>query len=381
MTSERCIFEGEFGEIHIPDLLTFLDMLGRTGTLELTRDDEKKCVYWDRGEIIYATSSAERQQVASYLSVNGWVAPDALEEARAEADAEDAVVKALIKAGALDPTFLPRAVRDLVLDIVYSAFEWNAGRFRFLLTDQPYPERVALKTSVSNIIMDGGRRMDEWQRIREAIPHDEVYPQRAAEEEAATVKLPELEQAILGLVDGQRTVAGIIREVEHDQFTVLGALMQLDNAGMIDFSEEPAIVAADDTLELEVPGLSEFERQQATRTLETFNNIFSGIHDRVVAVKGSQGTSRYAKTLLKPSFQKEGLFVGVEFEADGKLPIGPVLVNVAQADQDQRMSRLKGTLDRLLAQLVVQLDKSYDAKDKRAVSDLIAREKSRLAEA
>ena len=63
MSAGRCIFQGEFGEVRIPDLLTFLDMLGKTGTLEVRRGQDFKRIWWERGEIVFADSAAPSEQV------------------------------------------------------------------------------------------------------------------------------------------------------------------------------------------------------------------------------------------------------------------------------------------------------------------------------
>lgn len=384
MTSDRCIFQGELGEIHLPDLLTFLDMIQRTGTLEVKRAAEEKRLFWDRGEIVHAESTLPAEQLGEYLRVNGWVTLEALARARGKLGPEAGdgeLVKTLVDADDLDASFLPNAVRKLILDIVYSVFEWNEGDFRFVSTSEPHPEKTSLRTSVSNIIMEGSRRLDEWQRIRETFAHDGLFP-HPSEDEDAVVNLPPLEREILEACDGTRPIAEIIQSVPHDQFTVLGSLLTLANAGVVVVAEEPRRPSGEDeTIDVEpVDGLSEFERESANRTIAAFNNMFAGIHEKIRAVKGDEGTERYAATLRKQSFQRAGVFSGVDFEDGGLLPPAPILANVAQLPEEERLKRLKGTLDRLLAQLVVQLDAAYDAEDKKAVSELIAREKATIAE-
>ena len=89
MSEGKCVFEGLFGEIHIPDLLTLLDMLGKTGTLELRREDELKKLYWQDGEIIFADSVSPEEQITGYLCSNGWLSPEALADAKNDNDAGD----------------------------------------------------------------------------------------------------------------------------------------------------------------------------------------------------------------------------------------------------------------------------------------------------
>ena len=160
MSPGQVIFQGEFGEILIPDILTFLDMIGKTGTLSVTREGERKRIFWDRGEIAFADSSVKDEQIGDYLCLNGWIDAAAREAVKPNAERPDDLIKSLLRSGALEPAVLPKALKLLVLDIVYSLFDWHEGSFTFEITPAAYGEKVVLKTSVSNIIMEGTRRMD-----------------------------------------------------------------------------------------------------------------------------------------------------------------------------------------------------------------------------
>lgn len=374
MTTQRCIFEGEFGEILIPDLLTFLDMLGKTGTLEMRKDDVKKRIHWHHGEIVFADSTAPGERLGAYLVRNGWVTREALDEARKAAKSDADVVKRLIVAGAVRSDLLPRSERDLVLDIVYSIFEWKAGTFRFVLTPEPHAERVVLRTSVSNIIMEGSRRLDEWKRIRDSFKSDQVYPHVVADHGAASLQLPPIELDVLAQVTGKRTIAEIVAAVEHDHFTVMNALLTLSSAGVIGVQDAPV------AHEQPADALPDEEREVAVELLQAFNNIFENLLERIRRIKGEEAAARFDATLGQPSFQRGGPFAGVTFTAGGRIPPGAVLANLAGMPEAERLAKLKGSLDRLLAKQVLMLDTTYPPAEKQAVSELIAREKERIGQ-
>ena len=371
MSDERAIFEGRLGEINVPDVLTFLDMLGKTGTLEVRHEDAVRRLYWDSGEICFADSTIASETLPGWLQLNGQVSPEAVQDARKAAEQEEGIVAELVKMGELDPSGLPKALRGLVLDIVYALFEWDAGRFAFSLTDEAHAEKVVLRTSCSNIIMEGSRRLDEWRRIRQVFTSDEVYPCTAAGEPPASVKLSDVEEELLGHVDGKKTVSELVQVTGHDHFTTLTALHALLTTGFITISTDGPVSSPGGN------GLDGDEAQVASTIVDVFNNIFAGIHQRVAEVKGDPGREKFKATLKKPSFQKAGVFQGIAFGDDGRLPADAVLRNVAGVEE-QRIQRLKGSMDRLLAQQVLQVDTSYPREAKHAVSELISKEKERL---
>lgn len=372
MSESRAIFQGTLGDINVPDVLTFLDMLGKTGTLEVRHATDVRRLYWDSGEICFADSSIPAETLPGWLALNGKVSREAVEDARKAAKKEEDVVTELVKMGELDPSGLPRSLRELVLDIVYALFEWDGGEFAFSLTDEPHEEKVVLRTSCSNIIMEGSRRLDEWRRIRTVFPNDDVFLALPEGEPQASVKLSDVEEELLGHVDGKKTVADLVQATGHDHFTTLTALHALLTTGHVEVSDEAQQGPAGGN------GLDGDEAEVASTIVEVFNNIFAGIHERVVEVKGDAGRDRFRSTLSKPSFQKAGVFQGVSFADDGRLPTDAVLRNVASVEDEQRIQRLKGSMDRLLAQQVLQVDTSYPREAKHAVSELISKEKERL---
>jgi hypothetical protein len=374
MSTQRSIFQGEFGEILIPDLLTFLDMLGKTGSLEVRRDEVTKRIHWHQGEIVFADSTDPLESFGEYLLRNGWVTREQLDTARAACKRDSDLVKNLIRGGALRPDLLPKSERSLVLDIVYSIFEWKSGTFRFILTPEPHAEKVVLKTSVSNIIMEGSRRLDEWTRIRQSFSSDEIFPHVVSGQAATTLQLPPIELDVLAQVDGQKTIADIVGSVEHDQFTVLNALLTLHSAGVIAVSDAPVAE------EVEDGALSAEQRAAVTQLIEGYNNIFASLLERVRRIKGEEAATRFDATLGQPSFQRGGAFAGLTFTADGRLPLQAVLGNVARMPDDGRVAKLKGSLDRLLAKQVLMLDTTYPPSEKQAISELIAREKERMGQ-
>jgi len=385
MASDRIIFQGEFGEILIPDLLTFLDMLGKTGSLEVTRNDITKRIFWSDGEIVFADSTQQDEQIGDYLVRNGWVSREALAKARDAGGSADALIMTLIRNGDLQAQILPRTVKSLVLDIVYSIFEWKEGTFRFVLTGEAHAERVVLKTSVSNIIMEGSRRLDEWNRIRSTFASDDVRLAPASVGDSTLAQLSPVEIDVLDGVDGQRTIADIVSVVEHDQFSVLNALLTLYGLGLIrkvtpltPVAKPAPAPAATAAAPASGNGLSADEHAVAAEIVGAFNNIFADLHDRIERLKGTAGLSRFAEALEQDTFQRSAILAGVKFAQDGRLSEETIVRNLSPLPAAERLQKLRGSLDRLLARQVLQLDTTYPAAEKQAFSELIAREKARI---
>jgi hypothetical protein len=102
------------------------------------------------------------------------------------------------------------------------------------LVDEEVPERGATPLSVSTqaLLMDGIRRVDEMTLFRARIPDPSV--RLARREPRRPVPLQATEQALLALVDGQRTVEGIAAAAHLSEFDATKVLYHLAEAGYLE---------------------------------------------------------------------------------------------------------------------------------------------------
>ena len=79
-------------------------------------------------------------------------------------------------------------------------------------------EMIPLQVDVTGIIMEGTRRVDEWSRIREVIPHEVMIPIDG--ETIPPADLDEVGRTIVKAIDGKRTIAEIELETRSSVFLV-----------------------------------------------------------------------------------------------------------------------------------------------------------------
>jgi hypothetical protein len=64
-----------------------------------------------------------------------------------------------------------QCVRQHILDIVYRLFTWNEGLFRFDANVVPPPDRITVPINLESVIMEGSRRLKEWERLQDELPN------------------------------------------------------------------------------------------------------------------------------------------------------------------------------------------------------------------
>ena len=54
------IIQGSLKAISVPDLLTFINMIKKTGVLQLRQTSLTKQIYWEQGEVVFASFERPR---------------------------------------------------------------------------------------------------------------------------------------------------------------------------------------------------------------------------------------------------------------------------------------------------------------------------------
>src|SRR5262249_24491233 len=112
---------------------------------------------------------------------------------------------------------------------VYAVLLVGDGMFYFLDTFDEKRLAARQNISVSALLMEGVRRMDETRYFRDRIPSDQHVPDRVPNRAPPE---PELQKAFQA-VDGAGSVADICRVVEQGEFEVTQVLFQLVQSGHV----------------------------------------------------------------------------------------------------------------------------------------------------
>ena len=346
------VLSGDIRFIPLADVMLLLHNNGRTGSLRCSRAGVTKTMEWEKGELVFARSTAPGDRLGAFLLARGVVTAPQLQQADPLVGSQDRLGKALVRLGLLTPSALWEAVRGQTTEIIYSLFHWKDGLFEFREGDPP-KEKIALETSLMNLIMEGTRRLDEWSRVREKIQSDRVVlaPVKALDEALRGVKLSDLERTVLGLVDARRTVREIIGLVAREEFETWQALHALLSAGLIRvqlLAFDPADAAAP------AEG-APVDDAVLDRTLTRYGDAVAEILSRAATRGGAGEVTRLRRKLQRATFEQADLLKELAIETDGRIDRRVLLANVSDFPPGKRASVLKGALDRLVQTIVEEL--------------------------
>ena len=236
------------------DLLQWLSLGQKTGTLVISNQRVEKKIFFRNGRVISSASNDPREYLGQFLMSHGYLTEPELKKAM-EVQQQSGILlgKILVMIDVINEPDLVRFMRLKAEEEIYDIFLWNDGDFYFVDDELPQMEMIPLQVDVTGIIMEGTRRVDEWARIRETIPNEAVIPQLV--KEVDYTDLEEVEEPIVRAIDGKRTIADLVLESRSSAFTVsstVSALVRHGFAKLVDPStqkmravvEERAVAAA-----------------------------------------------------------------------------------------------------------------------------------------
>ncbi|HUF36463.1 MAG TPA: DUF4388 domain-containing protein [Gemmatimonadales bacterium] len=226
--------KGSLKEASLPDVIQLLFLGRRTGCLALADRQNFGTIYFDEGQIVYASIVNRRDRLGDILVRSGRLTHEHLQQAvdRQQGDREQKLGEILVELGFLPRADLEQYMRIQIEEAVYYLFTWTSGTFNFEAGVRPEREDFLVRINPEFLLLEGARRVDEWSLIEKKIPaFDLIFQVDASHigESAPTLTGPQ--QQLVPLLDGTRDVQQLVDETGLVEFEVGKALFGLITAG------------------------------------------------------------------------------------------------------------------------------------------------------
>ena len=216
--------------MQLSELLQWLSMGQKTGTLLVHGRPGEKRIYFDHGRIISSSSTVEREYLGHFLVAHGYITDEELTRAM-EVQQESKILlgKILVMIGAISEEDLAAILRLKAAETIYDIFLWTEGAFEFVDGNVPQLPMVPISIDVTGLVMEGLRRYDEWIRIRTKIGSHREIPAIVAPVDVDG--LTERERIVLKAIDGARSLSEIAVGTHNSEFFVNSVVFHLLGEG------------------------------------------------------------------------------------------------------------------------------------------------------
>ena len=253
--------QGNIEKFALAEILQLIATSRKSGTLGIQHNDSIIMIYFEAGEVVYAYGPRETFHLGQLLTERGKLTSAQLDEAiavQAQTENTRRLGEILMDRGFIDRADLESVVREQIQELLYSLLNWRSGSFKFYENQFPTKEEITVSISVENVILEGLRRLDEENMIRETLPDlDQVFrigASQAGRTRAVTMKASEWN--VMAMIDGHRSIRQICEASPLSRHETLNRIAQLRLAGLVEPSKTEPAQPDSTNLENMIAGLS-----------------------------------------------------------------------------------------------------------------------------
>ncbi len=225
--------QGQLGTMALSDILQWVSQGRKTGTLHVTRGAVEKRISFASGAIHSSWSNDPRESLGQFLVRERLVTEEQLFRTLLKQETEGRPLgELLVGSGPLKREELLHMLTLQAEETIYDLFHWPEGHFEFkdgdIQRDAPFP--VAL--DVTSVIMEGVRRIDEWERMRQVIPSTESTLRVLGQPEDP------MDHEVLLLCSEGKTVTEMAFAIRRTVFDTTVMLYEMHNRGLIEVDKK-----------------------------------------------------------------------------------------------------------------------------------------------
>ncbi len=220
----------------LPDLLRRIYTERRGGELILTQGTVKKQIYFELGQIVFAASNRKEDRIGEALVRHGKLTREQLDQFLGTLGRGRHLGKALVERGVISDRELITYVTFQLIDIIYSLFTWTIGSYELAEGEQNRaPEELKLKFSTATIILEGVRRIEDFDIIRRGLGdlNRLITPSASPLLRLQSIALKPIERQVLDLVTQPMDILRVLINNHEAPQKTLQALYGLLSVGLL----------------------------------------------------------------------------------------------------------------------------------------------------
>ncbi len=235
---------GDLRTMALPDVLQWIASGRKTGTLHVERRSVQKRIILREGNIFSSWSNDPRESLGQFLIRLRLVTEEQLFRVLLAQEEKNRLLGSILVADrVLTEDDLRRALKAKAEETVYDLFLWPAGQFEFREGDFPENILITFESFVTPVILEGIRRVDEWQRIRAVFPNMETTFKVSG---PAPATADPVEKQVLALAADGKSLAEMSLELRRSDFETAALVFDLHSRGVVTVGQvRPDSQAAD----------------------------------------------------------------------------------------------------------------------------------------
>lgn len=240
--------KGNLRDFTITQLLNLINLARKTGTLIVEGPSEKIIVSFREGKLAYAQAGQEDNSLVAilYRAHKLSAAQQRALKERAGNMSDKELGLLLVNANYINQQDIISSLQNHFVNIVNRLFTWVEGLFRFENDVIPPDDKITVRVSLENIIIEGSRRLREWEQLQDEIPNLDMAL-KFTDRPGANIRSFNLsveEWRVVSYINPKNTMRQIARTNKISDLEIRRIVYGLLQAGLIEIIRPEGVVLA-----------------------------------------------------------------------------------------------------------------------------------------
>ena len=230
--------KGNLRDFSITQLLNLISMAQKTGTLIIDRGPDQLYVSFREGKLSYARNGKDNAGLAMvlYRARKLSAAQVRLINERAAGMSDKELGLLLINSNTLSQQEILSSLQAFYLNLLNKIFTWTDGLFQFDNELLPPKDKITVRIGLENIIIEGTRRMREWEQLQDEIPSLEMalkFSERPGIN-LRNLNLSAEEWKVISFVNPKNTINQISKATNKNDLEIRRIIFGFIQAGLVE---------------------------------------------------------------------------------------------------------------------------------------------------
>ncbi len=241
--------KGNLQNFSITQLLNLINLAQKTGTLVVEGPIDTARISFSGGKLAYSRLEKihDTLDAVLYRAKKLSRAQHRLIASRSSDMSDKELGLLLINANYISQEDVLASLRLEFISVLDNIVSWDEGNFRFDDNIMPPGGKITLEIGLENIIMEGVRRLREWQHLRDELPSLEValnFADRPGSN-LRNINLSVKEWRVVSYINPKNSIQQIANTIKMDDLEIRQIVYGLLQAGLIELVRSEAIITAE----------------------------------------------------------------------------------------------------------------------------------------
>jgi DNA-binding response OmpR family regulator len=224
------VMRGDIDKIPLAELVQMFQLRRQTGVLRVLHGRRSMTIAIREGtvDLVQSVGTEDEFRLGRYFVERGILTREEL-QAILDEKGDELLGEALLARNRIDERQLLVALARQSSELIYEVLRWPRGHFT--LSEEPFSveaQKAALGLGISELVLEGFRRVDEWRLMADSIDFNAVLV--VDQTTLGTLdpdRFGQSERRILDAIDGKRTVRQVMEVSELGSFDAVRFVYQL----------------------------------------------------------------------------------------------------------------------------------------------------------